>query len=143
VLGTPVEVIESISPVVVDAKALRPDSGGAGRQRGGLGQVIAFHVRTAEPWTCAVLCDRTQVPAQGLFGGEPGARGEIWIDGAQPPRAKAEHLLGPASRVELRLPGGGGYGDPASRAPEPAARDAAAGYVTRAGATRVPPATAT
>jgi N-methylhydantoinase B len=130
VLGTPVEVIESISPVVVDGKALRPDSGGAGRHRGGLGQIIAFHVRTREPWTCSVLSDRTRLPARGFFGGGPGALGEVWVDGARPADAKAEHVLGPGARVELRLPGGGGYGDPAARAPELVRRDHEAGYVT-------------
>jgi N-methylhydantoinase B len=130
VLGTPVEVIESISPVVVDRKSLRPDSGGRGRHRGGLGQAIAFHVRSAEPWTCSVLCDRTREPARGLFGGEPGAPGEVWVDGARPPRAKAEHVLRPDSRVEIRLPGGGGYGDPAERPRELERRDVEAGYVS-------------
>ncbi len=133
VLGTPVEVIESISPVVVDVKALRADSGGAGQHRGGLGQVIAFHVRTEKPWTCAVLCDRTRVPPGGLFGGGPGAPGEVWVDGVRPPHAKAEHVLTPGSRVELRLPGGGGYGDPGERAGSLVVRDLEAGYVSAIG----------
>src|SRR5206468_2331759 len=130
VLGTPVEVIESISPVVVDEKALWPDSGGAGQHRGGLGQVISFHVRTREPWTCSVLCDRTQVPARGLLGGRPGAPGEVWVDGQRPARAKAQHVLRPGARVELRLPGGGGYGDPGAREPDKRRRDVEEGYVT-------------
>ena len=46
VLGTPAEVIESLSPLMIERKGLRPDSGGDGRYRGGLGQEIAFRVRT-------------------------------------------------------------------------------------------------
>ncbi len=131
VLATPVEVIESIAPVVVEARALRPGSGGAGRYRGGLGQLIAFHVRTDEPWTCSVLCDRTRVPAAGLLGGAPGAPGEVWMNGARPANPKAEQVLPADARVELRLPGGGGYGDPAERDPEAERRDVEAGLVTR------------
>ncbi len=54
----------------------------------------------------------------------------VVINGMKPPRAKAEHVLDPAARVELRLPGGGGYGDPARRAPDLVSRDLEAGYVS-------------
>ena len=77
-----------------------------------------------------MLCDRTRVPARGLFGGRPGEPGEVWIDGVMPPRAKAEHVLPPGAHVELRLPGGGGYGEPAARRAEDVERDLLAGYVT-------------
>src|SRR5204862_779930 len=59
VLGTPVEVTENLSPLIVERKALRDDSGGRGKYRGGLGQTIAFRVRTREPFVCSILCDRT------------------------------------------------------------------------------------
>lgn len=77
-----------------------------------------------------MLCDRTRVPARGLFGGRPGEPDEVWIDGVMPPRAKAEHVLPPGAHVELRLPGGGGYGEPAARRAEDVERDLLAGYVT-------------
>ncbi len=128
VLGTPVEAIESLSPLIVEKKELRPDSGGAGMFRGGLGQVIAFRVRTRDPFVCSILCDRTRVPARGFFGGQPGATGEVWISGEQPANPKAEQMLAPDARVEIRLPGGGGYGDPAFRDPALVRRDLAEGY---------------
>jgi len=81
VLGTPVEVIESLAPLLIERKALRDGSGGDGRYRGGLGQVIAFRVQSEDPATCSVLCDRTRLPAQGFFGGESGARGQVLING--------------------------------------------------------------
>ncbi len=133
VLGTPVEVIESLAPLVVERKALREDSGGAGKYRGGLGQVIAFRARTGRPLFCSVLCDRTRHPARGFFGGGPGALGEVLLDGVPPANPKAEQVVPPGTLVEVRLPGGGGYGPPAERDPELHARDLLEGYVTAGG----------
>jgi N-methylhydantoinase B len=130
VLGTPVEVIENLSPLLVERKALRDDSGGAGKYRGGLGQTITFRVRTREPFVCSILCDRTVEPAAGFLGGNPGARGEVLIDGVQPLNPKAEQVVSPDSFVEIRLPGGGGYGPPSARDPELRARDLLERYTT-------------
>src|SRR6267378_4704288 len=110
VLGTPVEVIETIAPLIVERKALREGSGGAGKYRGGLGQTIAFRARTREPFVCSVLCDRIRHPAQGFLGGEPGATGEVLVDGVRPANPKGEPIVAPGALVEVRLPGGGGYG---------------------------------
>jgi N-methylhydantoinase B len=131
VLGTPVEVIENLSPLLIERKALRDDSGGAGRYRGGLGQVIAFRVRTNEPFYCSILCDRTRHAARGFFGGESGALGELLVDGVAPANPKAEIAVPPGALVEVRLPGGGGYGPPDERDPELVARDRLERYVTR------------
>jgi N-methylhydantoinase B len=129
VLGTPAEVIESLSPLLIEKKELRPGSGGGGRYRGGLGQTIAFRLRTREPFVCSILCDRTRLPAQGFFGGLPGTTGEVWINGEKPLNPKAEQLLLPESVVEIRLPGGGGFGDPKERDPELIRRDSEEGYL--------------
>jgi N-methylhydantoinase B len=130
VLGTPAEVIESLSPLMIERKGLRPDSGGDGRYRGGLGQEIAFRVRARGAYTCSLLCDRTRVPAQGFFGGAPGAPGEVRVNGRMPANPKAEQILQPGDLIEIRLPGGGGYGLPAERDPALRARDLREGYVT-------------
>lgn len=132
VLGTPAEVIETLSPLVIEKKELRSGSGGTGRYRGGLGQTIRFRVRTREPFVCSILCDRTRTPAQGFFGGQPGATGQVLINGQPPANPKAEQVLPPDAVVEIFLPGGGGYGDPALRDPELAQRDGREGYVVRA-----------
>ena len=129
VLGTPVEVIENLSPLIVEKKCLRDDSGGPGKYRGGLGQTIAFRVRTREPFAVSILCDRTVHPAAGFRGGAPGARGAVLIDGVAPANPKAEQLVPPGALVEVRLPGGGGYGPPAERDPELIVRDLLEGYV--------------
>ena len=77
-----------------------------------------------------MLCDRTAQPAAGFRGGRPGARGEVLIDGVQPPNPKAEQVIAPGSLVEIRLPGGGGYGPPTDRDPDLIARDLLEGYVS-------------
>jgi N-methylhydantoinase B len=131
VLGTPVEVIENLSPLLVERKALRDGSGGAGKYRGGLGQTIAFRVRTHEPFVCSILCDRTSHPASGFRGGLPGATGQVLIDGVQPANPKAEQIVAPDSLVEIHLPGGGGYGAPTDRDPDLIDRDLLERYTTR------------
>ena len=112
----------------------RDGSGGDGRYRGGLGQVIAFRVQSDQPATCSVLCDRTRIPAQGFFGGGPGLPGQVLINGRAPANPKGEQTLQPGDRVEIMLPGGGGYGPPAERDLALRARDLQQGYVTAAGA---------
>jgi N-methylhydantoinase B len=131
VLGTPVEVIENLSPLLVERKALRDASGGGGKYRGGLGQTIAFRVRTREPFVCSILCDRTVHPAAGFRGGQAGATGEVLIDGVRPANPKAEQVVNPDSLVELHLPGGGGYGNPIERDPDLLALDLLERYTTR------------
>jgi N-methylhydantoinase B len=130
IVSTPVEVIETISPLLVEKKELRPDTGGAGKYRGGLGQTIRFRVRTREPFRCSTIGDRTLIPAQGFFGGEPGGAGAVWSDGSKPNNAKAEQVLAPDGWVEIQLPGGGGYGNPAERDAALVKRDQQEGYVT-------------
>jgi N-methylhydantoinase B len=115
--------------VLIERKSLRDGSGGEGRQRGGLGQIIAFRVRSDEPATCSVLCDRTRIPALGFFGGGAGLPGQVLVNGLAPVNPKAELTLRPGDLVEVLLPGGGGYGDPAERDPALRARDVQHGYV--------------
>ena len=131
VLGTPVEVIENLSPLLVERKTLRDASGGGGKYRGGLGQTIAFRVRTREPFVCSILCDRTMHPAAGFRGGQAGATGQVLIDGVRPANPKAEQVVNPDALVELHLPGGGGYGNPTERDPDLLALDLLERYTTR------------
>ena len=79
---------------------------------------------------CSVLSDRTRIPAQGFFGGEPGLPGQVLINGHAPANPKAEQILKPNDVVEVRLPGGGGYGSPAEREPIFRERDRVEGYAT-------------
>jgi N-methylhydantoinase B len=132
---TPVEIIENTAPLIVRRRTLRPDSGGAGEARGGLGQEIALHVTGATPIQMSVRPDKTRFPAPGLLGGAAGATGELLLDGR--PLEPGPFLLPPGRELILRLPGGGGIGDPQKRDPERIARDVSAGYVTPETAARV------
>jgi len=130
VAGVPAEVIESLSPLVMRRRQLRPDSGGAGFWRGGLGQLTEFTNRSDGRWSVSCIVDRTRYPAPGLLGGGPGARGEFILDTGDRPNPKAQVDLEPHQVVHLNHPGGGGYGDPFSRDLELVRQDVIAGYVT-------------
>ncbi|QLD87699.1 hydantoinase B/oxoprolinase family protein [Natronomonas salina] len=118
-LNTPAEVLETAYPLRVRRYALRPDTGGAGEYRGGLGLRRDIEVRTDA--VCSLLADRQRHAPYGLEGGEPGATGETFVvrqsgDGAEERvDGKSTHELDAGDVVSLRTPGAGGYGDPAER----------------------------
>lgn len=132
---TPAEIIENSAAVLVLRRALRPDSGGAGATRGGLGQEIAFVTAGMRAVQISVRPDKVRFPAPGLCGGRPGAAGQLLLDGA--PLAAGPFQLEPGSELVLRLPGGGGMGQPRRRDPRRISRDVQAGYVTRGAAKRI------
>ncbi len=133
VAGVPAEVIETLAPLVQRQRTLRPDSGGAGRFRGGLGQATTVGYRGQGRWSVSAMVDRTQFEAQGLEGGQVGALGEFKIDGEKK-QPKMVHWLEPEAEVALNPPGGGGYGDPFEREPEAVLADVVDGYVSLEGA---------
>lgn len=130
VAGVPAEVIESLSPLVMRRRQLRPDSGGAGTWRGGLGQLTEFIRRGNGKWSVSCIVDRSKYPALGLLGAQAGAPGELVLDNGARPNPKALLDLTPEQVVHLNTPGGGGYGDPFSRDPEQVRQDVIAGYIT-------------
>jgi N-methylhydantoinase B len=125
---TPAEVIEHRIPCRVLYKRLRPDSGGDGRHRGGLGQDILFESRSADPMVLAFLAERTRFAAPGVAGGQPGGRGVLQIDGADAD-PKRQHVLKPGGTILMSTPGGGGYGPPAERATDAIAADRRNGLI--------------
>jgi N-methylhydantoinase B len=136
VAGVPAEVIESLSPVVMRRRELWTDSGGAGKQRGGLGQLTEFTRRGEGRWSVSPILDRTKYPAPGLLGGKSGAAGELVLDDGARPNPKAQVDLDGGRVVHLNLPGGGGYGDPFERDAELVRRDVIAGYLSPQAAAR-------
>jgi N-methylhydantoinase B len=136
VAGVPAEVIESLSPVIMRRRELWRDSGGAGKQRGGLGQLTEFTRRGDGRWSVSPILDRTKYPAPGLLNGKSGAAGEMILDDGTRPNPKAQVDLVNGRVVHLNLPGGGGYGDPFVRDPELVRRDVIAGYVSPEAAAR-------
>ena len=129
--NTPAEVLETAYPLRVRRYALRPDSGGAGEHRGGLGLRRDVEVRAAA--ACSLLGDRRRHAPYGFAGGEPGEPGADLLlrDGeATPVEAKTTLDLAPGDVLSIRTPGGGGYGDPADRDPEAVRRDLELGRLT-------------
>ncbi len=129
VQNIPAEIIESTTPLFVHERALREDSGGAGRFRGGLGQRLTLSVRGGDA-VHSCIYERTRHPAAGRGGGQSGAPGRVRLEGGADPHPKRKYLLREGQRVTLELPGGGGYGPPEARDPASVERDRREGYVT-------------
>ena len=132
--STPVEMIEQLSPLHVRYRRLRTGTGGRGRHRGGNGQEILFENRNASAIVTSFLAERTRPEAapQGIAGGEAGASGELLIDGRRA-NPKAQHVVEPGGTIEVKTPGGGGYGPPAERPAALADADLLDGYVLAPG----------
>ncbi|MEO1687658.1 MAG: hydantoinase B/oxoprolinase family protein, partial [Pseudomonadota bacterium] len=136
VAGVPAEIIEALTPLVVHRRELRPDSGGPGEHRGGLGQTMEVEVRTERPYLFSGVYERCEHPAPGLDGGGPGATGAVETQNGEVVQPKISRMLPPDTVVALHIPGGGGFGEPARRDPEALAQDIADGYVTPEAARR-------
>ena len=134
--GVPVEVIETLAPLVVHHRELREDSGGAGKFRGGLGQRTEMSRLGDAPWSVSAMIDRVKFAGAGLEGGNPGALGEFIVDEDARPQPKSLVPLRPDSRVQLNLPGGGGYGNPFERDPAKVLDDVAKSFVSLDSAAR-------
>ena len=125
-----VEATEQVGPIIVWRKEIRDGSGGAGRFRGGLGQVIEIAPADGYQFEFSAMFDRVNNPARGRAGGLDGARGAVRLDDGTPFGSKGRQTVPAGRRLILELPGGGGFGDPAERDPAAAANDLAQGYVT-------------
>ncbi len=135
-LNTPAEVLETAYPLRIRRYELRPDSGGAGRYRGGLGLRRDVEVVDHEA-TVSLLAERHHSRPYGLAGGDPGANGAALLnpDGDREVLpAKCTRELPPGSVLSVRTPGGGGHGDPADRDREAVLRDLRLGKVSPAAA---------
>jgi N-methylhydantoinase B len=131
IAGTPVEVTENEKPLLFLAKELVTDSGGAGRQRGGLAARLEVRSEARQPITVGVRLDRVTHPALGLFGGKPGGTAAVSVNG-KPVHSKKTLALAAGDVYAVRCAGGAGYGDPHERPPEAVLRDVKGGYVSAA-----------
>jgi N-methylhydantoinase B len=116
VKGTPVEIAEASSPVLFWRKELRPDSGGAGRTRGGMGQMIEIESTRDLPFEIAAAFDRIHFPPRGRDGGENGANGYVGLASGAPLNGKGIQMVPAGDRLIVLTPGGGGFGRPTTRA---------------------------
>ncbi len=138
--NTPVEILESDTPFIVEERGLTSDSGGPGKRRGGLGRKMVVRVPDDEyaplpPVSIAMQAGRFKYPPGGLFGGGPGAKAQFLINEA-PGDPSGLTLADPGDVLEFHSAGGGGFGDPNERDPEDVERDVKLGYVSIDGAKR-------
>lgn len=129
VRNVPVEITESITPLVIWRKEYRKGSGGVGRQRGGLGQRMEIASRDPAPFGIQARFERCQYPARGRSGGGPGAQGGLSHGDGNPMKAKGFQVIPAGQTLVLEMPGGGGYGDPFERDPALVARDLKFGLI--------------
>ncbi len=129
----PIEATEQTGPIVIWRKEPRPDSGGDGAFRGGLGQTIAIAAAQGHEVDFSAMFDRILYPARGRDGGGDGAPGSVSLADGTRLRGKGWQHVPAGARLVLELPGGGGFGDPRRRDAAARESDRLKGYVTRAG----------
>jgi N-methylhydantoinase B len=138
----PAEILEAAYPVMFTQWALRPDSGGPGLHRGGVGAVYEIEALSPATTEVALLGERGRFAPFGVAGGGEGALNRFaWQEsgGWQSPPMASKIVgvkLSRGQRLRLESPGGGGWGDPMQRPREAVARDIRLGFVSAAAAKR-------
>ena len=130
VMTMPVEATEHAGPIVIWRKELRPDSGGSGEFRGGLGQYMEVGVTAGNESFFSAMFDRVNYPARGRKGGGDGAATTIGLDDGSPLRGKGKQFISEGKKVMLAFPGGAGYGDAKNRDSNLVKKDLAAGFIS-------------
>lgn len=132
----PVEICETAAPIVIWRKELLPDSGGAGRFRGGLGQRVEVGTLDGSPFQVFGIFDRVRNPARGRDGGHDGQPGWVGLASGVTLRSMGLQTVPGGAVLRIDVPGGAGFGDPAERAPADIERDIRLGYVSAQAAAR-------
>src|SRR5215470_8557240 len=139
-MNTPVEVLEMAFPVRIECYEIEPDSGGAGRYRGGCGARRVWRMLAGADATGALCMERMTSPPFGIMGGQPGAAAVVTLttpDGATRGLPSKGAFAAPAgSVIDMRTPGSGGFGPPAERDRTAIGRDLLDGYVSAEGVQR-------
>lgn len=137
--NVPVEVLENRFPLRVERYEVRPDSGGPGKFRGGLGQFRDIRVLDHD---CRITTtqERSKCPPWGLFGGGEALTNRVVINPGTPEETIIQKCTGypvkAGSIISVQTGGGGGYGDPLERDPEAVRLDVVRGYVSLEAAAR-------
>ena len=132
--NTPVEILESDTPLVVEKRELLTDSGGPGKMKGGLGRRVVFRIpddayAPMPPVNLGIQSGRYRYPPEGLFGGKHGAKAQFLVND-QPGNPYGLTRMKPGDVIIMDAAGGGGYGDPLDRDPEIVQQDVIQGYVS-------------
>jgi N-methylhydantoinase B len=136
VRNVPVEVTEAMSPLLIRRKEYRIDSGGAGRYRGGLGQVMEVVTLDDAAFAISANYDRVVYPPRGRNGGKDGKPGVLSLGSGAMLKSKGQQTIPKTEAVIIEMPGGGGLGDPFERDPMKVAEDVDLGLVSRQAAER-------
>ncbi|MEM7801497.1 MAG: hydantoinase B/oxoprolinase family protein, partial [Chloroflexota bacterium] len=108
VWGSQVEIAESVTPLIIHRRELRSDSGGAGKYRGGLGQILEIESVKNQPFMLFLSLERMKHPARGFAHGENGAAGQIRSTDGRIYPGKGEFEIAGDDRLIFETPGGGG-----------------------------------
>jgi len=134
VKGTPVEIVETMTPVLFRRKELRTDSAGAGTWRGGAGQIIEVETANKTDMDLLAAYERIDHPARGRAGGGTGEPGAVYLASGPRLKGKGTQVIPAGERLVVHTPGGGGHGPASARPPEAVAADVADGIVSEAAA---------
>ncbi|MDD9922176.1 MAG: hydantoinase B/oxoprolinase family protein [Boseongicola sp.] len=137
VMTMPVEATEQVGPVIIWRKELRPDSGGAGQYRGGLGQYMDVGARDGHEFDISAMLDRVDHPARGRRGGEAGGATSIERETGERMAGKGRQFVEHGGMVKMAFPGGAGYGKASNRDLGAVRRDLALGYISAKAASEV------
>ena len=129
VWGSQVEIAEAVAPIRIEERELCIDSGGAGRQRGGLGQRIVLRAVGQDMLVFPAL-ERIDFAAAGRHGGQAGAPGRLHVEGGNRMPGKGAFRLSAGEALVLETPGGGGIGPPNQRTAGALEQDIADGLVS-------------
>ncbi|MES9539495.1 hydantoinase B/oxoprolinase family protein [Actinomadura sp. NPDC000600] len=132
------EALEATAPLRIRRKELLPDSGGAGKYRGGLGQNVEIELLAPGECTLSLFVEHVRNRPEGILGGHAGAASRVTVNGrADGFPLKGRSRIRPGDRININYPGGGGYGDPAERDRDAVRADVHAGLVSEAAAREV------
>jgi N-methylhydantoinase B len=132
--NTPVEILESDTSMIIESRGLIQDSGGPGKQRGGIGRQMIIRSpdegeNSPGTMSIAVQAGRYIYPPEGIFGGKDGSLAKFLKNGENADPSGLT-FCEPGDTVSFISAGGGGYGDPFERDPKAVERDVHNGYVS-------------
>jgi N-methylhydantoinase B len=131
VRNVPVEITEAMSPLLIKRKEYRTDSGGPGKSRGGLGQIMEVVTLDDAAFAISANYDRVIYPPRGRNGGGDGKAGTLSLGSGATLKSKGQQTIPKHESVIIEMPGGGGLGDAFDRDPGLVAEDVRLGMVSR------------
>ncbi len=129
VRSTPVEISENSAPLIIWRKEYKPDSGGAGKFRGGLGQIMEFAHADGEAFAVSKMFDRIHHPPRGRQGGQNGASARVYIKDGAELLGMGREIIPAGKSMVLETAGGGGRGDESERDPSAVKMDSRNGLI--------------